>query len=281
MSLFRRILLPRYSPDDNSGRPGMMRASVFRRFPFPLLAAALLCLALAAACGDSDPTSTATLPLTPTPSPTPTLTPTFTPTPDPVDLAIANVSAAAGGLTADSEACLRTLYATTDMAGLPSGMGRLPSGSSEDPEDTLLVFRFLLCLTDDEWQRLLSDDDMTEFSASALRCVDEQIGIERFVETIWGDQSQMPPGETVQVLQSCGLEFFPIPSLGEGGDGAFNQVSLLWLMHDPALQGLIDCLQEAASMQELDAFFSGSSASPPAGIPQCLEQYVDILPSGG
>ena len=90
----------------------------------------------------------------------------------------------------------------------------------------------------------------------------------------------MPPGKTVQVLRSCGLEFFPVPSPGEGGDGAFNQVSLLWLMHDPALQGLIDCLQETASVQELDAYFSGSSASQPAGILQCLEQYDDILPSG-
>ena len=228
-----------------------------------LLAAALLWFALAGACDDPDPTPT----------------PTATPTPDPVDLAIITVSAAAGGLTVDSEACLRTLYATTDMAGLPSGMGGLPSDSREDPGDTLLVFRFLLCLTDDEWQRLRADDDVVEFSTSALRCVDEQIGIARFVEAIWGDSSQMPPGETVQVLQSCGLEFFPIPSPGEGGKGAFNQVSLLWLMHDPALQGLIDCLQEAASPQELDAFFSGSGASPPAGIPQCLAQYSQMLPS--
>ncbi len=158
-------------------------------------------------------------------------------------------------------------------------MARLQSGSREGPEATLLVFRFLLCITDDEWLRL-RDYETVEFSLSSLRCVDEQIGIERFVEAIWGDSSQMPPGETVQVLQSCGLESFPIPSPGGGGDGAFNQVSLLWLMHDPTLQDLIDCLQETASLQELDAFFSGSSASPPAGIPQCLARYEDMLPSG-
>ena len=158
-------------------------------------------------------------------------------------------------------------------------MGGPPSDSGEDPGDTLLVFRFLLCLTDDEWQRLREDDDPVEFGTSALRCVDERMGIERFVDAIWGDSSQAPPGETVQVLQSCGLEFFPVPSAGEGGEGAFNQVSLLWLMHDPALQGLIDCLQEAAWPQELDAYFSGSSASPPAGIPQCLAQYSEMLPS--
>ncbi len=181
----------------------------------------------------------------------------------------------------DSEACLRTLYGTTDMAG--TDMARLQPGSRGELEATLLVFRFLLCLTDDEWQGLLSltgDYAIPEFSFPALGCVDEQVGIERFVEAIWGESSQMPPGETVQVLQSCGLESFPIPSPGEGGEGAFNQVSLLWLMHDPALQGLIDCSLEAASMRELDAFFSGSSASPPADVPQCLAQYADMLPLG-
>ena len=245
------------------------RSVTSRTRPLPLLAAALLWLALAGACDDSSPTPTST----------PTPTPIATPTPDPLDLAVITVSAAAGGLRADSEACLRTLYATTDMAGLPSGMGGPPSDSREEPEDTLLVFRFLLCLTDDEWQRLRALNDAAEFSTSALRCVDERIGIERFVEAIWGDSSRMPPGETVLVLQSCGLESFPIPSPGEGGEGAFNQVSLQWLMHDPALQGLIDCLQEAASPQELDVFFSGSSPSPPAGIPQCLAQYSEMLPS--
>ena len=229
--------------------------------PILLLAAVLLAMA----CVEAAPTATH--------SPIPI------PTPDSVDLAIVTVSAAAGGLTVDSEACLRTLYATTDMAGLPSGLGGPPLDSREDSEDSLLVFRFLLCLTDDEWQGLRADDDPVEFSTSALRCVEEQIGIERFVAAIWGDSSQIPPGETIQALQSCGLESLPIPSPGEGGEGAFNQVSLLWLMHDPALQGLIDCLQEAASPQELDSYFSGSGASPPAGTPQCLAQYSEMLPS--
>ena len=231
-----------------------------------LIAIAALAALLLAACEEA-PTATV--------APTPTAT--AAPTADPVDLAIATVSAAAGGLTAESEACLRSLYATTDMAG--TDMARLQSGSGEEPEATLQVFRFLLCITDDEWLRL-RDYETAEFSLSSLRCVDEQMGIEQFVEAIWGDSSETSPGETVQVLQFCGLESFPIPSPGEGGDGAFNQVSLLWLMHDPALQGLIDCLQETASVQELDAYFSGSSASQPAGILQCLAQYADMLPPG-
>ena len=229
-----------------------------------LFAIALCVLMLSVGCDDADP------------PPAPIAT-TATPTPDTVDLAIATVSAAAGGLTADSEACLRSLYATSDMAG--TDMARLQAGSREEPEATLLAFRFLLCITDDEWLRL-RDYETGEFSLSSLRCVDEQIGIERFVDAIWGDSSQMSPGETVQALQSCGLEHFPIPPPGEDRDGAFNQISILWLMHDPALQDLIDCLQETASVQELDAIFSGSSASQPEDIAQCLARYADILPSG-
>ena len=226
-----------------------------------LVAIALCGLIFAVGCDDTDPPQA----------------PIATPTPGPVDLAIATVSAAAGGLTAESEACLRSLYATADVAG--TDLARLQSRSGDDPEDTLLVFRFLLCITEDEWLGL-RDYETGEFSLSSLRCVDGQIGIERFVEALWGHSSRMSPGETVQVLQSCGLESFPVPSPAEGGEGAFNQVSLLWLMHDSALQDLIDCLQETASVKELDAFFSDSSPSQPAGIRQCLAQYADILPSG-
>ena len=226
-----------------------------------LMAIALCGLMFAVGCDDTDPPPS----------------PIAAPTPGPVDLAIATVSAAAGGLTAESEACLRSLYATADMAG--SDLARLQSRSGDDPEDTLLVFRFLLCITEDEWLGL-RDYQTGEFSLASLRCVDEQIGIERFVEALWGDSSQISPGETVQMLQSCGLESFPVPPPGQSGKGAFNQVSLLWLMHDSALQDLIDCLQETASVQELDAFFSDSSPSQPTGILQCLAQYADILPSG-
>lgn len=77
----------------------------------------------------------------------------------------------------ESEACQRTLYATTDMAGLLAGLGGSAPDSREEPRDTLLVFRFLLCVTDDEWQRLHADDDPVEFSTSALRCLDERMGI--------------------------------------------------------------------------------------------------------
>ncbi len=267
-----------------------------------LLAIALSSLLLAAACDGVDPTAapsappTATAvpaathtatpspvsvqhiarrshPATPTATPTQTLIPTQTPTPTPTatptatpaagsaaDLGLATVSAITGGLTSESETCLRAFYASTDTRDLPLGLG-------ETREDLLLAFRFLLCLTDDEAQKLLAQpggDAMAALRPSGLRCADDRIGIERFVDAIAGDPS-LAPEETAQVVESCGLAFFPIPPAGAAGTGAFNQVSVLWLQHDPALQELIDCLREAASVEEVDGFFSGASAAPTPG----------------
>ena len=195
------------------------------------------------------------------------------------DLAVAAVSAIAGGMTSDSAACLRTLYAGTDMLEMPLG---------NEPEDILLAFRFLICLTDDEAQRLASQpggDAMGDLSPSGLRCVDEAVGIEKFVDTLAGGLLTESSGQTAQaveelreVLGVCGVDFGPVPS--SGVEGTFNQVSALWLHYDPELQDLIDCLREAAPVEELDAFFYGASPAP-EGVPDCLEQYQDLLPSGG
>ena len=179
-------------------------------------------------------------------------------------------------MTSDSAACLRTFYATTDVLELPLGLGN-------EREEIRLAFRFFLCLTDDEAQRLTSQpggDETEILRPSGLRCVDDKIGIDQLVDALAGDPAQTPE-EAAQVLQSCGIDFLPLPSPGAEGTGAFNQVSLIWLQFDPALQGLIDCLREAASVEELDAFFSGASAAPPEGVPGCLEQYASLLPSGG
>ncbi len=184
------------------------------------------------------------------------------------EFAVAGLSGMVGGLSDDSASCLRDFYAT-------SGLIDVPTGESEDPE---LALRFLMCLSDEEAGRLMSGEDMELFTPSQLRCVDDEIGIDELVDAMMGDPSQ-GLNEITDVLESCGLTFFPVESPGD--EGAFNQVSLLWLQYDPELQDLIDCLQEAATMEELDGFFSGKSASPPEGIFGCLEQYAELLPSGG
>ena len=187
------------------------------------------------------------------------------------EFTVAALSVMLGGLADDSATCLRDLYAT-------SGLNYVPTGESEDPEATELALRFLMCLSDEEAGQLMSGDGMDLFTPSQLRCVDDEIGIDGLVDAMMGDPSQ-GLNEIATVLESCGVTFFPVSPPGD--EGAFNQVSLLWLQYDPELQGLIDCLQEAASMEELDAFFSGKSGSSPDAIYECLGQYAELLPSGG
>ena len=184
------------------------------------------------------------------------------------EFAVAALSEMVGGLADDSASCLRDLYAD-------SGLIDVPTGEIEDPE---LALRFLMCLSDEEAGQLMSSEDLELFTPSQLRCVDEEIGIDELVNAMMGDPSQ-GLGEITNILESCGVTFLPVGPPDEGG--AFNQVSLIWLQYDPDLQDLIDCLEEAATMEELDGFFSGKSGSSPDAIFECLGQYAELLPSGG
>lgn len=118
------------------------------------------------------------------------------------ELAIIGIGAVAGGFADESAACLRTLYTT-------AGVSNIPLGGSQDPQEVLLGFRFLLCLTDEEAQTLsqFSGAPM-QFPPSALRCVDEQIGLEQFLPAIAGDLTQLPP-EAMQVMQACNINVAP------------------------------------------------------------------------
>ena len=190
------------------------------------------------------------------------------------------------GLTSDSVACLKTVYADADTLEFPVGL-------SNEPEDILLTLRFILCLTDEEAERLTSlpgGDAVGAFSPSQMRCVDDSVGIEEFanmVSNLTADllSDEQPPPELTEaeddlryILGACGVDLGPVPP--SGVEGTFNQVSALWLHYDPELQDLIDCLREAAPVEELDAFFYGASPAP-EGVPDCLERYQSLLPSGG
>ena len=118
------------------------------------------------------------------------------------ELAIIGIGAVAGGFTDESAMCLRTLYAT-------SGVSNIPLTGSEDPQEVLLGFRFFLCLTDEEAQALSQTTGTpVPFPPSALRCVDERIGLEQFLSAMAGDLTQLPP-EALPVLQACNINLTP------------------------------------------------------------------------
>ncbi len=190
------------------------------------------------------------------------------------EFAVAGLSGMVGGLADDSATCLRNLYASSGLVNVPTVM-------FDGPESVQLALRFLMCLDDEEARQLMSEpgaEGVDLFTPSQLRCVDDEIGIDELADAMMGDPSQ-GLDEIATVLEACGVTFAPVTPPSDGG--AFNQVSLLWLQYDPELQGLIDCLQDAASMEELDAFFSGASGSPPDAVFECLGQYAALLPSGG
>lgn len=114
------------------------------------------------------------------------------------ELAIIGIGAVAGGFADESAACLRTLFTTADVSNIALG-------PSQDPQEALLALRFFMCLTDEEAQALTEFTGFPmQFPPSALRCVDEQVGLEQFLPAMAGDLSQAPP-EALQVLQTCGL----------------------------------------------------------------------------
>ncbi len=118
------------------------------------------------------------------------------------ELAIIGIGAVAGGFTDESANCLRTLYTT-------AGVSNFQLTGSQDPQEILLGFRFFTCLTDEEAQALSqSTGTPMQFPPSALRCVDEQIGLEQFLPAIAGDLTQLPP-QAMQVMQACNINVAP------------------------------------------------------------------------
>ena len=170
-------------------------------------------------------------------------------------------------MTTDSQDCLRALYTETNQLEFPLRL-------SNERADILLTLRFLLCLTDDEAQRLTSQPgtDAMDWSPSVLACVDERVGIDRLVDAfvmLTEDPLQLPQAdeEVLQLLPACGaVEFFPAPP----PEGTFDRLSQQWLQQDPSAQVMIDCLLGAASVEELDAFFAGFRPVPPPGVAECL-----------
>ncbi len=219
------------------------------------------------------------------------------------EISVASLSQVVGGLASESESCLRGLYAEADDPAR-----QFPSGVSSDPEALAFAIRFLLCVTDEEAEALSNQPggmggDGDFFAPSDLRCIADETGVEEFIavfvdltQGLSSGQTQASP-ELMQRLagvadaaQACGID--PIQGFGAGGAlppgdspfgdsdgdrGSFAQVKGLWLQYNPETQTLIDCLEEAASAEDLDRAFT-TGAFPPA-VAACMERHADLVPS--
>lgn len=215
------------------------------------------------------------------------------------EVSVAALSQAVGGLSSESESCLRGLY-----AGAGESARQFPVGLSADPEAIEFGIRFFLCVTDEEAEAFSSQPGGAGlgdfFSPSDMRCIADETGVDEFVSVLTGimrgpteGQSQLSPdlmrslAQIASAAQACGVD--PIlgggAALPEGGSpfgapdgdrGSFAQVKSIWLELNPETQTLIDCLEQAATAEELDDAFT-SSVFPP-GVAACMERHADLLP---
>ncbi len=222
------------------------------------------------------------------------------------EISVASLSQIVGGLSSESESCLRALY-----AGAGGASQQFPVGLSSDPESIAFAIRFILCVTDDEAEAFANQPGGAAggvsdfFTPSDLRCIADEVGEDEFIDVFVGlmeglmsGQAQPSPDlmrgltQVAAASQACGID--PLQGLGGAGGGAlpqgvspfgaesgdrgsFAQVKAIWLELDgPDRQPLIDCLEAAASEEELDlAFVTG--AFPPA-VAACMERHADLVP---
>ena len=121
-----------------------------------------------------------------------------------IELSIALVASATGGLSADSQRCLGEVYASSGAIGLGYGL-RSTFPSSNEPEAIRFVLRFVLCLTDEEAEAHVEQPGGWEaFGPSGLRCLLERLDFERFVSFLHGlteDAPGQPPSESEHSLE--------------------------------------------------------------------------------
>ena len=191
-------------------------------------------------------------------------------------LAVAVVSAQAGGMRAESEDCIRDLY----LSGEGGASAFFASEQSSDVESIALALNFILCLTDDEAEALAEPGGFEAFRPSALRCATEHVSVEELAR-LFEPADGAPPAisaEMIQVLSDCGFGDGPEGPPGDSPDDALTLEQLQAMAEaDPSIQPLVDCLEERSTPEALAEFFAGLTLEPPEGVIGCLLEYGHLL----
>ena len=199
-----------------------------------------------------------------------------------IELSIALVDATAGGLSADSRECLADAYAESDAIALGYGLSSITPNSNE-PEAIRFSFRFVLCLTDEESHALAAQPGGSEdFTPSELRCLLDRLDLERFVSFLHNltEVTGQPSPEFEQAWEdfnsaadACGIAL--------GGDPPKETLTLDALRtmaeDDPALQPLVECLEQRSTPEEIAAYFAGLAPTPQPDFLECLDEYGHLL----
>lgn len=128
-----------------------------------------------------------------------------------IGISIAMMSAAAGGLSAETRGCISALAMENPSV---LGIGAEP----EDPTELFsTAIQIQLCMSDEEAARLAADSGEAMPPPSVMRCMEEQLGsLEDLLALFFGGEPDLAAlGELMAAAETCGLEMTP-PAGGSG-----------------------------------------------------------------
>ena len=128
-----------------------------------------------------------------------------------IGISIAMMSAAAGGLSAETRSCISALAMEN-----PSVLGI--GGPPEDPAELFsTAIQIQLCMSDEEAIRFAGESGEQMPPPSVMRCMEEQLGsIEDLLALFFGGEPDLAAlGELMAAAETCGLEMTP-PAGGSG-----------------------------------------------------------------
>ncbi len=209
-----------------------------------------------------------------------------------IDFIVALLNAQVGGLSADSETCLRGTFATVDISQL-AGLAGAPTGDANDIGAAIGgAVGLAFCLTDEEAAMVstgdLLGDAMGEITLAQFTCVIEQVDISEvltLLETLnAGGEPTLPSLEVFQAVADCGIDFNadggdameePPSGLGGGAGPGSGPLSLLEEL-GPEFEPFTECLRQNATQAEIDALFSGDLSALGPDAAACFNDISDL-----
>ena len=209
-----------------------------------------------------------------------------------IDFIVALLDVQVGGLSSDSETCLRGTFATVDISRL-AGLANAPTGDVNDIGAAIGgTVGLAFCLTDEEAAMVsigdLLGDAMGDITLAQFTCVMEQVDISEVLPLLeslnTGGEFTGPSLEVFQAVADCGIDFNtdggdameePPSRLGDGAGSDSDPLSLLEGL-GPEFGPFTDCLRQNATQAEIDALFSRDLSALRPEAAACFDHISDL-----